>query len=270
MHPLFEVSPSADNVLPRNTSIQRKVAHGRRRSMVCRHNYLQASVSEAWKGKKASARLRTGKEGNGFVSGRWLPPYSQREARAALHSSHANKTREAREPEQSARCRTRPVDGIQQVGLPWGPLVATKHTKPPRSAKEPAHPSKAPTQTRRKKRASQNRVRGAGQGKTGRVAGRRSLEVPPSTEPDGDAPSPAAPSPYAGTHTLRGLETALRKGAWNCHVTTSSAYTAHVICAHVICAHVMLAIPCPTQTPTGRTIYPLASGAKGPSLDSKL
>ena len=51
------------------------------------------------------------------------------------------------------------------------PLVATQHAKSPRPAKEPSHPSAAPTQTPCEKRLSQNKVRDAGRGKTGKVAG---------------------------------------------------------------------------------------------------
>ena len=60
-------------------------------------------------------------------------------------------------------------------------------------------------------------VRGAGRGKTGRVAG-APLELPLATQPHGDAPSPAAPSSREGhTHLerlggrLEGLERDLER-----------------------------------------------------------
>ena len=104
---------------------------------------------------------------------------------------------------------------------PSVPLAIQPHGDAPSPCK---CPTSLPQHARRqdaRRRASQNRVRGAGRGKTGRGAG-APLELPLTTQPHGDAPSPRKrPVAYAspqsallrhGAHTLRDLGTALRKG----------------------------------------------------------
>ena len=67
--------------------------------------------------------------------------------------------------------------------------------------KNPLTPSQYPRKQDARRRASQNRVRGAGRGKTGRVAG-VPLELPLTTQPHGDAPSPRKrPVAYASPHS---------------------------------------------------------------------
>ena len=147
---------------------------------------------------------------------------------AKEHTQFSTAPTQTRCEQRASQSRVRGAGWGKAGGVAEAPLKVPPTTQPHGDARSPSkrpQPYKTLTQTRREKRASQSRVRGAGRGKTGGVAG-APLKLPPSTQPHED-PAPQAPNdlcraPHTGTHLER-LGTALGKGAWNGHVTFTAS-----------------------------------------------
>ena len=144
------------------------------------------------------------------VGRRWLPPNTS--SPRAPPKSPLSPARATAQPRHETRASQNRVRGAGR-GIRYPARYPASHRTPQAPAPSPRkrpHPSTAPAQTEREKRTSQSRARGAGRGKTGGVV-RAPLKVPPTTEPHGDAPSPASAqwpmqnSPVTRAHTLRDL-----------------------------------------------------------------
>ena len=144
-------------------------------------------------------------------------PLPRQRAHAMLNILRENTLRKRARAECAVQDASRRRDTIGREGCHGRRWLLPNIQSPRAPPKSPPFPPNHQRKQDARRRASQNSVRGAGRGKTGRVAGRRwGCHLPPSLTETRRAPQHL---PHTRTHTLRDLGTALGEVFVRCHVT---------------------------------------------------